>query len=350
MRAENERPRREAREVGLPAGPRLGWALLVAVPFLCPASSQAGPFIDAVVQFVPGRNTGFGQNRFPSIVLGPPEGAGALQGSLDVLSLGHGGEIVVRFDPPLICDGPGLDFIVFENPFHAGSPSGPIFAELGIVAVSQDGVTFRTFPYDPATWQGLAGQTPVYANSQNGVDPADPNMAGGDAFDLAEVGFAWAAFVRITDAGDTIDDPGNHVFPGNSAGFDLDAIVAIHPCDPEVMPSLTPTLVAPLTPTPSASATSGLRPSHTPSPQASFTGTVTTTPSRTPTATASLTPSRIPSVAPTAPWPTCDAAPLMLAAFFDENAGAELDLNHDGRLSVADLVLAVSGEMVSCAP
>src|SRR5262245_58584415 len=99
-------------------------------------------FVDSVVSFTPGTNAGFGADQLPNIVLGPPRGAGAVQGSFDVVSLGNDGVIVVGFDQPVICDGPGADFTVFENAFHSGSPSGPIFAEYGIVAVSQDGVNF----------------------------------------------------------------------------------------------------------------------------------------------------------------------------------------------------------------
>ena len=53
----------------------------------------------------------------PDIVLGPPVGGGALAGSLDVVSLGFSGEIVLCFEPNAIVDGPGADFIVFENAF-----------------------------------------------------------------------------------------------------------------------------------------------------------------------------------------------------------------------------------------
>ena len=191
-------------------------------------------------------------------MLGPPRGAGELQGSFDVVSLGNNGVIVVAFDQPVICDGPGADFTVFENAFHNGSPSGPIFAEYGIVAVSQDGTNFFDLPYDVMTHTGLAGQTPVLSNPDNGIDPLDPSVSGGDTFDLASVGLAWAAYVRITDPGASIPDPGNMIPPGTSAGFDLDAIAALHACDPGAMPSPTPThteVPATLTSTPTRTAT-----------------------------------------------------------------------------------------------
>lgn len=344
MQAENNQPSRQVSRPSPPAGWRPGWTLLVVALFLCPAPSRGGPFIDAVVRFQPGRNAGFGQDRFPSVVYGPPQGGGALQGSLDVLSLGHGGEIVVRFDPPLICDGPGPDFIVFENPFHVGSVTGPIFAELAVVAVSQDGASFRTFPYDATTWQGLAGKTPVYATPQNGIDPADPTTAGGDAFDLADVGLPWVAFVRITDGGDAIADPGNRIPPGNSAGFDLDAIVAIHPCNPAAPPTATASASVPLTPTATPSPT--LHPSATPSALPSPSPTATVTPTRTATHTATSTA----SPTPTETWPPCEPEAMLVRVLFEEEAGNPLDLNRDGRISAADLVSLAAGEMVRCPP
>ena len=55
----------------------------------------------------------------------------------------------------------------------------------------------------------------------NGIDPTDPAKAGGDAFDLAELGVSSARFVRIRDGGT------GH-YSGVSGGFDLDAIAAVH--------------------------------------------------------------------------------------------------------------------------
>jgi len=205
--------------------------LLVPMATLVAAGPLTGdPFADAVVLFEPGTNAGFGQDGLPGIVLGPPRGGGLLKQSLDVVSLGNDGRIVVRFDDPVVCNGPGADFTVFENAFHAGSEDGPVFAEAGIVAVSQDGQTFFEFPYDAATLAGLAGLTPVLSNPDNGIDPTDPTVSGGDSFDLATVGLAWAAYVRITDPGASIDDPGNLVPPGTQGGFDLDAVAIVNPC------------------------------------------------------------------------------------------------------------------------
>jgi hypothetical protein len=238
-------------------------ALLCTILVAIAAPAAASTFAGEVVSFQQGIGGGFNAELLPDIVLGPPHGAGATQGSLHVLSLGHGGVITLRFTDSVICDGPGPDLIVFENAFHAGEPSGPVFVEAGIVAVSQDGVTFFEFPYDVDTYAGLAGKGPVLSNPENGIDPCDAEAAGGDAFDLADLGLEWVAYVRVTDGGDDIPDPGNRLPGGTVSGFDLDAIAAVHACEPGSTPSATPTATS--TPPVDATAPSPA-PSPTPSP------------------------------------------------------------------------------------
>src|SRR5438067_529908 len=55
------------------------------------------------------------------------------------------------------------------------------------------------------------------------INPADPEKAGGDAFDLADlkVKLKVIRFVRITDLG-------NAAGANGTAGFDLDAVIAVH--------------------------------------------------------------------------------------------------------------------------
>jgi hypothetical protein len=60
----------------------------------------------------------------------------------------------------------------------------------------------------------------VYAGPE-GTDPTDPAAAGGDAFDLADIGVAHARFVRITDSG-------ANTYDGETGGFDLDAIAVVN--------------------------------------------------------------------------------------------------------------------------
>ncbi|HEY2774554.1 MAG TPA: carboxypeptidase regulatory-like domain-containing protein [Candidatus Binatia bacterium] len=209
-----------------PASRRIAQAWAVAALLLAAtATAQAGdPWLDRVRAFEPGTQAGFGADELPGIVLGPPQGAGMYAGSTDVVSLGNGGQIVVSFDDNAVVDGDGDDLVIFENAFYGGDL---LFAEYAFVEVSADGRDWKMFPYDAATGEGLAGRTPVYANSANGMDPLDPG-SGGDRFDLADVGLDFVRFVRITDAGDLIDDPGNHSFTGTKGGFDLDAAGAIH--------------------------------------------------------------------------------------------------------------------------
>ncbi len=185
-----------------------------------PDGGQAGPdpFADAIVSFDPGPGAGFGQDQMPCIVLGPPQGAGDSAGSTDVLSLGNGGSIVLEFTDIAVIDGPGVDFIVFENAFTG-------FIETGIVAVSIDGGEWFEFPcaavIDGGT-EGCAGVHPVYSNSQNGISPTDPAVAGGDAFDLAQLGLTRANYVRIRDSG------ANHSYAPPTGGFDLDAVAVVN--------------------------------------------------------------------------------------------------------------------------
>lgn len=185
--------------------------------------APGAPYAVAVVSFEPGDGAGFGQDRLPDVVLGPPRGGGDAMGSLDVLSLGLGGTIVLELGVDAV-DGPGPDLIVFENPFRFGG-TGPVFAEPGHVAVSANGVTFAEWPCEPDAdgSPGCAGVTPVYAHAEeNDLDPTDPTVAGGDAFDLADLGMERARFVRIRDSG---LDRG---FGTDNAGFDLDAVAVVN--------------------------------------------------------------------------------------------------------------------------
>lgn len=180
-----------------------------------------GPFAVEVVSFTPGPGAGKGQDQLPDVVLGAPHGGGENKGNVDdVLSLGKGGEIILRLGREA-ADGAGPDFIVFENAFKiAGGDT--VFAEPGEVSVSDDGVAFAVFPCAPANPapNGCAGEAPVLAG--DGDDATNPDTAGGDQFDLADLGLASARFIRIVDKG-----PGG---PAPSAGFDLDAVaVASHP-------------------------------------------------------------------------------------------------------------------------
>lgn len=183
------------------------------------------PYAREVVSFSPGSNAGYGQAAYPGDVLGPPSGKGTSAGSLDVLSLGVGGEIVLDFGARTIVDGPGPDFIVFENPFWPGGSAASVYAELGEVSVSNDLTTWLTFacsgkPSAPGVYPGCAGWTPTLAYDPFAIVPLDPARTGGDAFDLADVAASSARYVRVRDLATSGQ--------GSSAGFDLDAIGVIH--------------------------------------------------------------------------------------------------------------------------
>jgi hypothetical protein len=176
-----------------------------------------------VVSYTKGEKGGFNEAKLPGIVLGPPVGGGCCAGSLDVLSLGDGGEIVLGFDVAIV-DEPGADFVVFENSFEPSGDPTSVVAEPAEVAVSEDGTTWTAFPCTATTYPygSCAGWHPVYATAESPIDPRDPAKAGGDAFDLGSIGVKRARFVRIRDM--------NGKFPAASptAGFDLDGVAVLH--------------------------------------------------------------------------------------------------------------------------
>ncbi len=191
---------------------------------------RADRFVTNVVSTSYGSCAGYGQMSMPQVVEGPPVGGGNCQGSTHVVSLGGGGQIVVSFEPNAIVDGPGVDFLVFENPFYVGcDPTKSLFAEPGEVSVSDDGVSWTTFPCTATSppYGMCAGWHPVYSNPDNGISPVDPTMAGGDPFDLHDIGVTHARYVRIVDKTSEPCDPDAGSRPDTN-GFDLDAISIVN--------------------------------------------------------------------------------------------------------------------------
>lgn len=180
-------------------------------------------FATGVVEIELGPGSGFGLDEYPEVILGPPEGGGAGAGSLDVLTLGQGGFVTLAFEGNGIVDGPGVDFVVFENAFFVGGDPEHPYAELARVEVSTDGVEWVAFPCEPSGYPfgSCAGWHPVYASSDEpSLDPTDPEVAGGDAFDLADVGLSLARYVRVVD------------LASHPTTFDLDAVAIVSPrCD-----------------------------------------------------------------------------------------------------------------------
>ena len=185
----------------------------------------ADRFVTGVVSFTPGDCAGFGATALPGIVEGPPVGAGSSAGSTDVVSLGVGGSIVLSFAPNAIVDGPGVDFVVFENAFYVGGNANVIYAEPAEVSVSDDGSTWQVYPCTAtkAPYGACAGWHPVYSAPGDGISPVDYPTCGGDGFDLADLGVTHARYVRIRDmASETCPtDPSQKT---NTLGFDLDGI------------------------------------------------------------------------------------------------------------------------------
>lgn len=176
-------------------------------------------------------------------------GAGEGMGSTDVYSLDYTTRtsLTLGLGGGTAHDGPGAELVVFENAFAiAGSERR--FMDLVIVAVSFDGETFVDFPHDyladdettysslPSDWEGFAGRTPVRLHADtNPVDPFDAALAGGDAFDLADLaGDGEAArirdegfrFVRLTPAALATNPDTGAPYPRElvSNGPDIDGV------------------------------------------------------------------------------------------------------------------------------
>ena len=203
-----------------------------------------------VVAYHPVRPTGVTEADWPYFfhpenALGPPGDA------FGVVSLGYnpslsdtlGGSLTlglgVADDPArthCIEDGAGEDFVVYENPFYSNDPNSGLTVsnvEAALVSVSEDGVTFFTFPVsiddtfplgDARRTRGFAGKTPV--------------GDGGDRFDLADLiqvhalaGGYRACFVRLTDGGTRYQDYGNTQTDAWSSGADINAVEVIHPVE-----------------------------------------------------------------------------------------------------------------------
>jgi hypothetical protein len=220
----------EAFDGGTPDGNRDEVDIEATTPDASDASDGAiactGPgsrFATEVTSHRFGDGQDFGRDKFPANIFGSPKGGGCCMGSLDVVALGNGGTVTVAFAGNAIVDGAGPDFLVFENAFTVGSDPSMVFAEPGSVEVSQDGVRWHGFPCTATQYPygTCAGWHPVFANPDAGsIDPTDPMAAGGDPFDLADLGLAWARFVRVTDR------------PDDGAVFDLDAFAIVHPACP----------------------------------------------------------------------------------------------------------------------
>lgn len=211
-------------------GPVLPLLPLVLILFSAPLCGQVCHGADAVESFTlgTGYGTGYGTEYFPANVLGLPDtSARPTVPSIDpkqVLGLGLGGDIVLRFDAAPILDGPGADFVVYENAFrYTIGGKERVYAEPAEVAVSRDGVEWRTFLFDSLSLSGCAGVTPTDGR----YSPSD-SLSGGDRFDLALLGVDSVRYVRLHDITWMVRADATHPFYDYTLnGFDLDAVVNI---------------------------------------------------------------------------------------------------------------------------
>lgn len=176
-----------------------------------------------------GTNAGYGDHLFPTIVHGMPQ-----TGGTHVVSFGGGGSLLVELVDYVVVDGPGFDFTLFENPVTLEGYN--LFAERASVSVSEDGSSFYSFSCDvddeDEIYEGCAGVNPVNATE----NPLDPEVSGGDSFDLAGLSVSTVVFILIEDL-DTCspDDPTYYAADGSllcsvsgTQGFDLDAVAILN--------------------------------------------------------------------------------------------------------------------------
>ncbi len=202
--------------------------LLTLTNYVPPAFSQQG--IDTVYSFTPGtgQNAGQSDEYFPKNIFGIPSrtaNSTVPESSPDeICSLGFGGEIIIGFKGHYLYDGPGPDFIIFENVF-INPVTKKMFVEPATVSVSQDGINYIPFPYNPETLEGCAGLTPTNGDQ----NPFDPNLSGGDKFDIAELGLSMITHIKITDISEQIKNNKQHkYYDPIISGFDLDALTGLY--------------------------------------------------------------------------------------------------------------------------
>ncbi|TGL87145.1 LIC_13355 family lipoprotein [Leptospira congkakensis] len=164
-----------------------------------------GVWLADTVKSAPG-HTGSGIGNSNNAVNGV-RGAGLSGGGVDVFSLYYtlaNDHIVLEWSGYKITNGPGIDFIVFENAFKVSNPS-TYFMDIVIVELSNDTVNWcgfnpnygfspeTSYSKNPADWPRFAGRNSVLFNETTknfGYDPNlvfDTNNSGGDGFDLEEL-------------------------------------------------------------------------------------------------------------------------------------------------------------------
>jgi hypothetical protein len=244
-----------------PATCALG-AVCAALP--AAAAPADDPFADAWIAYDAGANPAAGYTD-PAAALCRPQrftGEGVLPGVVspfnpafgldEIVSIGAGGQLVVRFDTP-VTDDPdnpfGIDLLIFGNTgfIDADGVVGGVFGDDGgVVEVSADGIAWTILP---ATADGLLPTTGYLdagpydgdpgAQPSTFTTPADPGLTlgdlmgltcaevielyggagGGSGIDLAATGLAAISYVRITNPGD----------PAVTPAVEIDALSDVRP-------------------------------------------------------------------------------------------------------------------------
>lgn len=234
------------------AGIRIPAAGFAALALFLPEFATAQPWATSWITYDPGSNPAGGFTSDPGVVLGPPERiTGELAGfdsdvtmfnspfgTDEILSIGGGGELVVRFDEPVEDDPAnpfGIDLIIFGNTFFTtsdfvvGNITGDN-SEPANVEVSADGGTwFEVTPQADSLFptQGFldaeifgtdANFEPSGTIATNFLRPMDPSLdindflgrtyaealdlydgsGGGTPIDIGPTGLGSISFVRIT--------------------------------------------------------------------------------------------------------------------------------------------------------
>jgi hypothetical protein len=225
---------------------------LTVVCLLCVSSGTpafASSFASQVVSYTAGTNATPGYTD-PNVALGSPgrsTGSGPFDGDVtpfnapyaasDVVSIGAGGSLTVRFDHPVADDATnpyGIDLLVFGNAFLGidvatfTTATGTLeVLEPANVEVSQDGVTWFLVPgvlADAQPFPTLGYQDPPGPFDSGGTiptsftRPVDPALTvasfagmttaqiaaayggsgGGTGIDLAPLGLPWIEYVRVS--------------------------------------------------------------------------------------------------------------------------------------------------------
>lgn len=174
-----------------------------------------------------GQNSGQDPAYFPANVLGYPDTTARVNipssTANNLCSIGNGGVITLGFKDRFIFDGPGTDFIVFENVMRLYN--GKYFVEPGIVEVSKDNITYYAFPFDTVSLVGCAGISPTRGDMLAFI----PDSCGGDQFDLSTIGIDSISYIRIKDTSNfLLTRPSHPLYNSLISGFDLDAVVAVN--------------------------------------------------------------------------------------------------------------------------